>query len=517
MATRGSFGVGPQGPTGQSTGAAGGDLGGNYPNPTLQPTANVESIIIANSLDEFTPAAANINLNSHKITGLTNGSLSTDAAAFGQIPTTLPPSGSATGDLAGTYPAPTLANTANVRSVVRSNTLDTMGQAVANVSLGSHKLTDVASGTLSTDAVNLSQVPTSLPPNGAAGGDLGGTYPNPGVVKLAGATVSGTPANARVLAATSPTTASWTLPPYGSTGLARGGLMTVNGSNPAAFDVTAGVGTIADYTTDPNNPTITTVSFPAQTITISGTPLTRTENWWVVDNTGSIIALPSAPTASQRRQYIRLGVTGSVVGVGTIFNIVTTPTLINHPVGTLYDLTFSLGAFSINGNFITANGATLQIAKTAGTSFSASANYTVSASSPNVIINPAEGPATFRYNTQLTSSAGLPVTAIDPTHYDLAGVVTPVSGGVNSTTIHRVYMVSSGVAGAQLFIQYGQTIYTSLANAVAAIDQNIAYVPNPDLTGVGILIAKIAVATNCTSLLDTSRATIFSVPRFTAF
>ncbi len=300
-----------------------------------------------------------------------------------------------------------------------------------------------------------------------------------------------------------------------STGVASGGELNVNALNPLAVDIRAMDGYIVDYLGGTQGkPVITRVKTADQTVPLDAAALLRTLTWWLLDSTGAVIQQPNRPGNAQNRTHLTVGVTALVGGV--IVTDQTLPVILPGLGNQVVDLMDSLGPFVVNGNQITPNGANLRLNHASGALFSRAWNHfsgSVLTNDPHVSTTISQTPAAFRYGTRNTTVFGAPVTSIDVANFDVAGVITPIGGGANTSTIHRLWLFAANTAAEQMTAQYGQTAYSSLSAAVNAVGSG-AYTTNPAFLGNGALVAYIVATRTATNLSDPTQAMIVQPSKF---
>jgi hypothetical protein len=299
-----------------------------------------------------------------------------------------------------------------------------------------------------------------------------------------------------------------------STGVVSGGLMTVNGTNPLAVDISPMVGYIVDTLTDPVRPTAQRISLPAQTVALDAAALLRTVTWWSVNSAGTVVQSATPPTNTTFRTSIFLGNTGQAFG--TIFIIKSRPVILQQPANQFVDLMEGLGPFRLSGVDITANGANLFLNQSAGELFSRAFDHYDAATQtndPHVASLVAQTPAVWRYSLRNTTDFSIISNAIDPANFDSGGVLTPVGGGANTSTIQRVYAFAAETSTEQMAIQYGQITFSSLSAAVDAIGAG-NFVQNPNFGNTVALIAYIAVTRTATDLSNPAQAIIIRAGKF---
>lgn len=294
-----------------------------------------------------------------------------------------------------------------------------------------------------------------------------------------------------------------------TTGIASGGRLSASPVNPKAVDIAPLVGYVVS-----NNqltsavPSIVKVDTPAQTVVLDAAAQTRALTNWLMDSTGAVIQQEAPPTPEQRRTHLQLGTTLYDPGLGMIVESQAIQVILSQIGNQLADLMDFLGPFNLSGNELTPVAGTLRFNKSAGTLFARSLNHYaagVLTNNPHASPSPARTPALFKRVIR-TAESPLPpdVTTVDPTQYDLNGVLTPVGGGTNTSTVQRVYLTPSDVPSAQMAVQYGQQTYASLNLAVTAIG-TAPFTPNP-ISGFGPIIGYIAMIRTATNLADPAQA-----------
>jgi hypothetical protein len=157
------------------------------------------------------------------------------------------------------------------------------------------------------------------------------------------------------------------------------------------------------------------------------------------------------------------------------------------PMSALRDLWTPLKLIN-EGIVPSANGANLSIDTSAGTLWGNGIGWVTNQLNPDSVTISGKSPASFFYRTQTGGTSGA-VSVIDPTKYDVGGVITSVGGaGSDDSTNQRIYMYPTGIIN----ILYGQQRYNNLAAAIAGI-QSETFITYPNASSTGILIGILSV------------------------
>ena len=300
-----------------------------------------------------------------------------------------------------------------------------------------------------------------------------------------------------------------------STGIRAGGVLSKNTSglfvSPAGFvtlDISAGNGVIVDNYTDPNNPSITEVSWDAFTDITPTYLATAIGSYILIQSNGTLLELPvtSPPTAIQKRDNIFLGFVGHADN-SNVINVFNFPIPNPSPANQLEELADAIGPFNISGNSISLPGPGLTLNKGAGSSYFFGGNFQINSKVPSTLnVALLTGPTLIYAKQDVVLG---PTSAnVDTSQYDNAGTLTSMP--TNQFTNHRIWL---DPINNQLIFQYGQNTYGNITEAQAAIPTE-DYTSPTILSDVSYILGVLITQQGTTDLSDSLDATFIPQSKF---
>jgi hypothetical protein len=286
---------------------------------------------------------------------------------------------------------------------------------------------------------------------------------------------------------------------YAGNGIKSGFVISIN-ADPTKIDISAGTGNIIDNS-NPAAPVVTLVNYAGATGIAVSYIATSNATYIAMDASGTIYQQTTEFTPTQRRTLL-------ILGAAIHFNRTSVTIVNNLPdvalgvVEQYNDLLDALKNFNVSGNVFSANGANLNINKSAGVEFKKGSNFDNDPLNPHTLSLGALTPSSFSYRLQNGTDYGN-TTTIDPTHYDNGGVLTSVGAG--KWTVQRINIFSSNTVR----IQYGQKVYNTSAAAITGIAQD-AFVTEQNISDNGLLRCLLVINQASTDL--TNGTAIFLVP-----
>jgi len=278
----------------------------------------------------------------------------------------------------------------------------------------------------------------------------------------------------------------------------------INLSDPTKFDVGAAVVGYTDYTANPVGPTRAYAVYGPTTANAVPS-LANIATWVGIQTPGLTLVMQStAFTPAQRRHIVQLG---AVISNGTqLIAVNNLPVVLRAGINQVGDFMRAVGPIN-NGNLIGPNGANLQINKGAGSVFKEGANFANNPDDPHNLPLPVLTAANFNYRTS-TGVQAATTNAVNVTQYESPlGTLATVPN--NRFTVQRIYVFTSNL----LRIQYGQTVYQTMAEAEAAIATQ-AFATEANIAENGVLLAFLIVEKNATALNNAGQAKFIPADKF---